>query len=697
MADYDYKNVYGIQDYRDVLNLAFNWKSYWQRSKIQMINGFHWYHKEIPIVTPKQVEPHVPSTATTLVNDAADHLSGNDPTYVVKPLRESQRADEDKQRIQTSLNAAFDELGHEYGHPIHRVLAIDGGWSGMMCAKVSVKPDWDPKNPVLEDIRWQPQDPRWVYPDPGTLGKQAVIIWMQQNVGLIRQQWPDWQGHWFPNSVSDGMSTGSYASVSLTGLAGSAPMGGRGSGRLPKPLNDNDHVTWVEYWDGKYKCFIANGFPVFTDEYGSDLIEHGLGCVPFCIRSSGYGTITGDTQHRFKSMLANVFSELDTEAALLTQLKWIVQETAWPIYLAPKDTEGEFDLEPGSLNFIENPESIKAIRTLREDAIEPKAIIELLDYIKQEIEKATYPRVLKGESPAGIRAGYPIAILSSQAKLKFASPTDALKGVMLDLALKTMEIVKYRFKVPMAVIEGYKLKPEDYDTYVGRISVKLEPQLPQDLATKLPILEFLYGSIGFPAAEVMRELGYEHVEEMRELRMAENLEMDPRVQQVLVEHLVQNLLPDAAAAVDEIAGPSMQMQKMQQSIQELQGQIQMMQMQKQIADMQNQGQAPPGGLAGTDTTGAPQFPPQAPGGASVAAPGGPAPGGPPIPIVPGGAGGSPMGAGQNPGQPSPTQAGPMVNPQTALAQQARNQSAMRQLTGFAAQKDLYGTPSGGVE
>ena len=135
----------------------------------------------------------------------------------------------------------------------------------------------------------------------------------------------------------------------------------------------------------------------------------------------------------------------------------------------------------------------------------------------------------------------------------------------------------------------------------------------------------------------------------------------------------------------------MQMQKLQQSIQEMQGQIQMMQMQKQLQDMMQTQQAPPGGLAGTDTTGAPQFPPQSPQGG---VPGGPAPGGAPIPIVPGGAGGSPP-FGQSPGMPGVTQAGPIVNPQTALSQQARQQSAIRQITGFGAEAEAYGTPSAG--
>lgn len=663
-----YVNPYNVEDWRDVLNLAWIWRSYWMASKRQMINGFHWYHKEIPIVTPKQVEPHVPSTATTLVNDAADHLAGNDPSYLVKATRESQRADEDKQRVQTCLNALFDKLGKDYGHPIHRIMAINGGWSGMMAAKLSIKEGWDPKNPTPEDLRWQPQDPRWVYPDPGSMGKKAVIVWMQQNVGLIRQQWPDWDGHWFPNAGWEGQFYASpYIDVALTNPAGGF-IGERK--RLPQPLNDNATVTWIEYWDEKYKCFIANGVPVFRSEYGQDLVEHGMGTIPFCIRSAGYGTITGETQHRFKSMLSNVFSELDTEAALLTQLKWIVQETAWPIYLAPKDTEGEFDLEPGSLNFIENPDSIKAIRTLREDAVEPKAIIDLLQYIKEEIEKATYPRVLKGESPSGIRAGYPIAILSAQAKLKFASPTDALKGILLDMALKTMQVVKTRFKIPMEVIEGYKIKPEDYDTYYGRVSVKLEPQLPQDLATKLPILEFLYGSAKFPAAEIIRELGYENPEQLRELRMAENLEDDPRVQQVLVEHLVQNLLPEAAAAVTEVSEPNVQLQKLQEVVQQLQGQVQVLTAQQQLQQLQS-----------SSVQGAPQIPPP---------PGAQRPAGPPAPIVPGGAGGS-QGFGQSPGMPGQTNTAQMkINPETQLAEEARQQSAIRSIQGFGAQTQAYG-------
>lgn len=673
----DYKNPYQIEDYKDVLNLAWQWRSYWQPSKRQMQNGFHWYHKEVPIVTPKQVEPHVPSTATTLVNDAADHLAGNDPMFTVKAVRESVRADEDRQRVQTSLNSAFDIIGNSSGHPLHRTLSIHGSWSGMMAARIYVKEGWDIKNPTIHDIMWKPEDPRFVYPDPGTGGRKAVIIWQQRNVGLIRQEWPDWDGHWFPAAGNEGQT---YASPYIdTNMSGSWSPERR---RQNKPLNDNATVQWIEYWDEKYKCYIANGVPLFTEEYGSDLIEHDLGFCPFVIRAAGYGDDTGEAQHRYKSMLANVFSELDTEAQLITQLKWIVQETAWPVYLVPKDAEGEFDMTPGALNFIENAESIKAVRTLREDAIEPKSIMHLLEYIKNEIERATYPEILKGSAPSGIRAGYPIAILSSQAHLKFASPTDALKEMFKELGMKTMGVVANRFKVPLDVIEGYKLKPEDYDTYLGRVKVKLEPSLPQDLASKLPVLEFLYGSAKFPAMEVIRELGYENPEELMELRMAEDLQHDPRVIQVMVEHLVGDLSPEAAAAVLQVSEPNQEIQQLTQQLQEMQAQIQVIQAQSQLTQMQ-----------------APPAPPQ---------PQGPPPGAPPAPpqalppptapqppqTVMGGPGGTNFG--QNLGAPGQTNmAKQLINPNTQVAQIARQQMAMRELSNMNAQGTLYGAPGSG--
>ena len=42
------------------------------------------------------------------------------------------------------------------------------------------------------------------------------------------------------------------------------------------------------------------------------------------------------------------------------------------------------------------------------------------------------------------------------------------------------------------------------------------------IGTKLPVLEFLHGSMGMPADQALRELGYENAEALRELRKLED-------------------------------------------------------------------------------------------------------------------------------------------------------------------------------
>lgn len=51
--------------------------------------------------------------------------------------------------------------------------------------------------------------------------------------------------------------------------------------------------------------------------------------------------------------------------------------------------------------------------------------------------------------------------------------------------------------------------------------------LPDDIKEKLPILEHQLGSLGRPAKEVLRELGYEDSDELRRLRKLEDDSLAP--------------------------------------------------------------------------------------------------------------------------------------------------------------------------
>lgn len=659
-----------IQDYKDVIKLAYQTETYWTKSKQHMVKGHHWYNLDIPVATPKGVEYSAPPTAPSLINDAADHLAGNWPEFIVKPLKETTTAEKDQERVSIGINTMYDLLAREQGKALHRTLAIHGGWSGMMAAKIGLHDDWDMDNPSVEDIYWQPVDPRYLFPDPGSLGKEFVIYRMRRTVGSIRQFWPDWEGQWYAPAGWGFWNQGPDTRP-----------------RLNERLPDFMVVDWIEYWDDTYKCFISNGHPVFQPSYGMDLIPHGLGVNPFIIRSAGYGDDTGEPHERFRSMLYYVFSMLEAEARLWTQYKWIVEDTAWPVIIA-HDSMKPLDLTPASVNYVTDLTDVqKGIRTLREDAVDPKALIDVLSWVQNVIERATYPVILKGNAPSGIRAGYPIAILSTQAKVKFASPSDALKAVMQELAYKTLAVIQNRIQIPVEIIDGYKLHPEDYKKYLGRIDVKMDPNLPTDRAAMIPALELAVGSLGLPKERALKDLGYEDPVELRELRVAEDLVEDPRVRQVMAEHFLQFLSPEYATALNEESQSQMLVQKLGEQVSLLQAKIQVMQAQAELAQMQAQmqqmgGQPPGGGMqAPAQGQGPPGMPPPSNGG-----PGGAQPG----------TGGSPA-FGQNPTNPNSMGAGlPAANPLTAARGIASALRAGRTITDLSAQDKAYGNVSEGM-
>lgn len=643
-----------IQDYKDVIKLAYQSEVFWTKSKQIMVKGRHWYNLDIPVATPRGIEWSAPPTAPSIVNDAADHLAGNWPEFQVNPLKETQTAEKDQERVQIALNALYERLGREYGKALHRTLAIHGGWSGMMAARVGVHDGWDLDNPTWRDLYWQPIDPRWVYPDPGSLGKEFVIIRSRTYVGTIRQMWPDWEGQWFSPAGWGSWNTGPESRPKL-------------NERLP----DWMVVDFIEYWDDRVKCFISNGYPVFREVYGKDVVPHGLGINPIIIRSAGYGDDTGEPHERFRSMLYYIFSLLEDEARIWTQYKWIVEDTAWPMLIAHESLR-PLDMTPGSVTYAGDLQAVKdGIKPIRQDTIDPKALVNILSWLESTMQRATYPTILKGEAPSGVRAGYPIAILSTQARVKFASPTDALKSMLEDLAYVTLAIIRNRMDASVECLDNYKLLPTDYDKYLGRIHVKLEPNLPTDKAANMPVLELAVGSLGLPKEVALKELGFKDPVELRDLRLAEDLAEDPRVRQVMADHFIKFLAPEYAQAVEQQAYSNVQLQKMQENIQLLQGQVQQLMGKAQLQQMQVQEEQQP-----------------------------PAPAMPPPIVGPGehggmrpGAGGAPPG-GQAPG--SPGQFGQQratINPMTAMAAIARELRAQKSISDLSTQQKVFGTPA----
>src|SRR5712692_4406444 len=123
-----------IESYKDVIKLRYQSEVYWTKSKQLMVKGKRWYDLAIPIATPRGIQFNAPPTAPSLINDAADHLAGGWPEFLVQPVKETIGAEKDQERMQISLNAVYDLLSREYGKALHRTCAIHGGW--MMCARI---------------------------------------------------------------------------------------------------------------------------------------------------------------------------------------------------------------------------------------------------------------------------------------------------------------------------------------------------------------------------------------------------------------------------------------------------------------------------------------------------------------------------------------------------------------------------------
>lgn len=611
---------------------------------------------DIPVATPRGIEFCAPPTAPSIVNDAADHLAGNWPEFVVSPSKETQSAEKDQERVQFGLNGLYKRIARDYGKALHRTLAIHGGWSGMMCARVGLHDGWDVDHPSYRDFYWQPIDPRWVYPDPGSLGREFVIIRSRTYVGTIRQMWPDWEGQWFSPAGWGNWNTGP-----------------EGRPKLNERLPDWMVVDFIEYWDDRVKCFISNGYPVFREVYGKDVVPHGLGINPIIIRSAGYGDDTGEPHERFRSWLYYIFSFLEDQAKIWTQYKWIVEDTAWPVLIAHESLR-PLDMAPASVNYTTDPVIVeKGIKPIRQDTVDPKALINILAWMESTIERATYPTILKGEAPSGIRAGYPIAILSTQARVKFASATDALQSMLEDLAYTTLAIIKNRIDASVDIYNNYSLKQTDFDKYLGRIEVKLEPSLPTDKAANMPILELAVGSLGLPKERALKELGFDDPIELRDLRLAEDLAEDPRVRQVMAEHFLKFLAPEYAQAVEQESYTNQQVQKLQENMQLLQGKIQEITSKMQLQQLQQQSSQQGGQQALPPAMPTPQPSPGEWGGQRP------------------GAGGS-QGFGQNPQNPNQMgQSFDVVNPMTAEATIAREMRAARSINDLTAQDTAYGT------
>lgn len=189
------------------------------------------------------------------------------------------------------------------------------------------------------------EDPRSIFPDPGTHGERWVMKVTKRTVGDVKRNWPTWQ----PREKGGFLGFGS------------------------RPKADFEEVEWFELWSapgglasddpGSY-YYEADGIPVRrfgtpneegeAEDQGLGPWPHEWGFLPYVVWSAGYGLPKGKPAQVFKGLIrdareGNLFK---AKAEKATQIHSISRMAAWFAWAVPHGTADTMTLGAGSLNEV---------------------------------------------------------------------------------------------------------------------------------------------------------------------------------------------------------------------------------------------------------------------------------------------------------------------------------------------------------
>lgn len=485
-----------------------------------------------------------PATANSIILTAADHIAGDAPQVEVPPSGISKAAQDRSERLEHGLQDALWRFQSGHVENPLRSLVITGLWSGMMVSQGPIfdgaewgmipveseygegetyeyaKSEYEDNKRTSWPFFWRVVDPRYVFPDPGTVGQEWVIVSYQRTAGSVKQQWPSWD-------------------MRLKDMS-----------RQDKPLQSGTLINFMEYWDAKYRAYIVGagarlggftgtGVSSSSGQFLDGPREHRYGKPPFQIRSMGYGEDAGLPHERFRSILYPARSLINQEIAALSQLDAMMRRTAWSVVMTPIGS-GFDSIEPGTIKEMD-PDAIEKTKPFSE--IQPAVIQSLmaeLQFLSEQIQGATFPDVLQGISAKGIHSGYGQNSLVAQAKVKYGAAVTNLQGLLADFLIDFTRCVEYVVGEPVPIF-GHtrwgavdsKLSPEDVSD-LKKVNVIVNPKLPTDDANDIAIGQILLGLGAIDMDTFVEKFAhFQFPGEMKIRVLRDKALMSPEIQRVL--------------------------------------------------------------------------------------------------------------------------------------------------------------------
>ena len=525
-------------------------EQYWGTLHNEMQTDFNIVNNLQAISVPAGYNQLYTGTAASLIATAADHITGDVPKIQVPEANLSKQAQERSERLEKGLQAAQYQIDSAMNTDIRRAIVINGMWSGMYVSKGPIfQPESWGRIPTADGykdetsfqtaldeyeatkkINWpiyrKPVDPRYVFPDPGTTGRQWVIVKYLREVGAIAAQWPGWNKKL---SIVSDVYSGAYGPISQQGITSV----GSGRSGLEGVLPDTYLVPWIEYWDEHYRAYMVG-----TQLIEGKVYEHGYGKPPFQIRSAGFGYDTGLPEERFRSLIYPARSLLNQQIAVLNQMDAIMRRTAWPIILQ-EIGNGLDELSPGKIKEVVDIEKVKMFTEF--DPSIPAALENEMAFLDRQIQDATFPSIVRGINSTGIRSGYGVNSLIAEAKVKFGPPARALEALEAEFNQDLCRCVEHVITEPLPIwgvtrwgALDAKLNPDDI-AGLRHIIVTVTPKLPQDRANELAIAQIAL-SLGLIDKDtaISDFLGYDQPGEMRQRILLDKIQDAPEFTRVAV-------------------------------------------------------------------------------------------------------------------------------------------------------------------
>ena len=392
------------------------------------------YNTNLTLDLPEGIEPITVPVGRWAIEDCTDQISTASLRVFVKPRSPKKQVEADK------LEKFY--LGCWHRVTQYRNHLRDAAKHGMLYGMFCFKPLWDlsvldeESSPLLP-LTLRVIHPRNLLPDPSSDPPRYVMEIKHMKLGQVMQmQWVKDSGWTPPNWDSNGLA-----------------------------MSLSSDVEWVEYWDKDYWAIDCEG------EVIKPPVEHGLGRIPHVIQYAGFGIEPegGKPEERVRGLLHDLGDIVAAVSRNYSLQEAIMLRYAGPVTDITSDNpEFEYKTVPGSKNYLTLTDSV-IVRTPETPSDE---LLRQRSALLYTMDRATAPAVIRGERPTGVSAGYPIAILAGQARVKFDSVQKALNNacslvneIWATIVEKVIEEpITVWAKTPQGLIDEV-IKPSDIDGY----------------------------------------------------------------------------------------------------------------------------------------------------------------------------------------------------------------------------------------